>query len=68
MQLAVNEVAEAEVVTRAHLLKIHIALMEQTETPELAGQVRQTQNWIGATTSTPAVRPSFHPRPRKCST
>ena len=47
MLLAVDEVAGEPAVTRDHLLRIHTVLMEQTPTPQLAGLVRTTQNWIG---------------------
>lgn len=62
MQLAVDEVAGADVVTREHLLLIHTALMKRTETPQLAGQVRTTQNWIGGNDFNPC-QAAFVPPP-----
>ena len=62
MQLAVNEVAAADEVTREHVLRIHAALMERTPTPQLAGRVRDTQNWIGGNDFNPC-RAAFVPPP-----
>ncbi|HST83900.1 MAG TPA: Fic family protein [Kineosporiaceae bacterium] len=65
MQLAVDEVARAEVVTREHLLQIHTVLMQQTETPQLAGQVRTTQNWIGGNDFNPCQAAFVPPPPNR---
>ena len=62
MMLAVNEVAGADIVTRDHLLRIHAALMEQTPMPQLAGQIRTTQNWIGGNDFNPC-QAAFVPPP-----
>ena len=62
MQLAVNEVAAADEVTREHVLRIHAALMERTPTPQLAGRVRDTQNWIGGNDFNPC-QAAFVPPP-----
>jgi Fic family protein len=65
MQLAVDEIAGAEVVVRDHLLQIHTALMRQTETPHLAGQVRPTQNWIGGNDFNPCQAAFVPPPPNR---
>ena len=62
MLISVNEVAGADTVTREHLLGIHTALMEQTPTPQLAGQIRTTQNWIGGNDFNPC-QAAFVPPP-----
>ncbi len=62
MQLAIDDVAGAEIVAGEHLLQIHTALMRQTETPHLAGQVRTTQNWIGGNDFNPC-QAAFVPPP-----
>jgi Fic family protein len=65
MQLAVDEVAGAEAVTRAHLLLIHTALMQRTDTPHLAGHVRDSQNWIGGNNFNPCQAAFVPPPPER---
>jgi Fic family protein len=62
MNLAVNSVATAETVTVKHLQAIHAALMEHSDQPEIAGQIRTKQNWIGGNDFNPC-QAAFVPPP-----
>ncbi|HEY0475312.1 MAG TPA: Fic family protein [Kribbella sp.] len=62
MDLAVHSVAEAERVELQHLLDIHAALMEHSDQPDIAGQLRTTQNWIGGNDFNPC-QAAFVPPP-----
>jgi Fic family protein len=62
MQAAVDEVASDSEITVDHLLAVHAKLMERSARPELGGQVRVTQNWIGGSGYNPCSA-SFVPPP-----
>jgi len=62
MESAVALAAEAREVTLADLLDIHRVLMEHSPAPELAGAIRQEQNWIGGSSYNPCSA-SFVPPP-----
>jgi Fic family protein len=62
MNLAVNSVATAEIVKVEHLQAIHAALMEHSDQPEIAGQIRTKQNWIGGNDFNPC-QAAFVPPP-----
>ncbi len=53
MDAAIRRAAEPESLRVEDLLAIHAELMQRSRTPDLAGVVRATQNWIGGS--------SFHP-------
>ncbi|WP_344110800.1 Fic family protein [Kribbella alba] len=62
MDLAVHSVAAAESLEVQHLLDIHAALMEHSDQPDIAGQLRTTQNWIGGNDFNPC-QAAFVPPP-----
>lgn len=62
MSLAVNSVATADSIKVQHLLDIHAALMERSDQPEIAGQLRTKQNWIGGNDFNPC-QAAFVPPP-----
>jgi Fic family protein len=63
MNVAVDRVAVADTVTVAHLLEIHAALMEHSDRPEIAGEVRTRQNWIGGNDFNPCYAAYVPPPP-----
>jgi Fic family protein len=62
MNLAVGSVASAPAVSVDHILAIHDALMEHSDTPEIGGRLRTTQNWIGGNDYNPC-QAAFVPPP-----
>jgi Fic family protein len=62
MQHAVDDVATADTVQLQHLLDIHAALMEHSDQPDIGGQVRMSQNWIGGNDFNPC-QAAFVPPP-----
>jgi Fic family protein len=63
MALAVGEVAAHPRLTTEDMLAIHQALMRHTHRPELGGQVRQGQNWIGGNNYNPCGAAFVPPPP-----
>lgn len=63
MQHAVDDVANAATVELQNLLDIHSALMEHSDQPEISGQVRTTQNWIGGNDFNPCQAVFVPPPP-----
>ena len=47
MELAVSQLAAKPQLTLNDVLELHRALMKHTPTPEIGGQFRTVQNWIG---------------------
>jgi len=62
MNVAVLSVANTEKVEIEHLLGIHAAVMEHSDRPEIAGQLRTKQNWIGGNDFNPC-QAAFVPPP-----
>jgi Fic family protein len=62
MRHAVDQVATSETVELKHLLDIHAALMEHSDQPDIGGQVRTKQNWIGGNDFNPC-QAAFVPPP-----
>lgn len=62
MNHAVQSVATAENVRLDDLLDIHLALMEHSDQPEIAGLLRTKQNWIGGDNFNPC-QAAFVPPP-----
>jgi Fic family protein len=62
MESAVELGAKSEQIELEHLLAIHRTLMERSPTPELGGQIRKTQNWIGGSSQNPCAA-AFVPPP-----
>jgi len=63
MRHAVEQVATAEKVELQHLLDIHAALMEHSDQPDIGGQVRAKQNWIGGNDFNPCQAVFVPPPP-----
>jgi len=53
MQLAVEQASAAEGITVHSMVEIHRALMVQAPNREIAGQLRDSQNWIGGNNYNP---------------
>jgi len=47
MELAVEETSRARSITPQHVIDIHEALMGDAPNADIAGQIREIQNWIG---------------------
>ena len=62
MESAVELAAGTREITLADLLEIHRILMEHSPTPELAGVIREEQNWLGGSAYNPCSA-SFVPPP-----
>ena len=63
MRHAVEQVATAEKVELQHLLDIHAALMEHSDQPDIGGQMRAKQNWIGGNDFNPCQAVFVPPPP-----
>jgi Fic family protein len=63
MELAVSQLASKRPLELEDLLSIHRALMRHTGTPELGGQVRTVQNWIGGNDYNPCGAEFVPPPP-----
>jgi len=62
MESAINLASSAERFELDDLLTVHRTLMERSATPQVAGQVRTEQNWIGGSSYNPCSA-SFVPPP-----
>ncbi|WBQ06527.1 Fic family protein [Kribbella sp. CA-293567] len=62
MDYAVQSVAMLDKVEVRDLVEIHRALMEHSDQPEIAGQIRTKQNWIGGSNFNPC-QAAFVPPP-----
>lgn len=62
MEAAVDMAATDAEITCDDVLAVHQKLMEQSARPELGGQLRETQNWIGGSAYNPCSA-SFVPPP-----
>jgi len=65
MQLAVENAASVESATLESILDIHRALMAGSPTPEIGGQVRAEQNWIGGNDYNPCGADFVPPPPEE---
>ena len=65
MQLAVEHAAGAETVGLEAILDIHRALMAGSPTPEIGGEVRAEQNWIGGNDYNPCGADFVPPPPEE---
>lgn len=63
MQLAIDEAVKATRFQRRELEAIHARLMERTQSPHLAGRVREEQNWIGGNDYNPCGADFVPPPP-----
>jgi Fic family protein len=63
MEAAVAAAVEVSTFTRDDLLSIHRTLMERSPTPEVGGQVRSVQNWIGGSSFNPCGATFVPPPP-----
>jgi len=64
MQLAVDDATTTEVFTVEGLIAIHARLMAHApHTPQVAGRIRDTQNWIGGNDYTPCGADFVPPPP-----
>ena len=63
MELAVTELAAKRELALDDLLALHAALMTHTSTPELGGQIRTVQNWIGGNNHNPCGAEFVPPPP-----
>lgn len=63
MRHAVDQVATVETVELRHLLDIHSALMEHSDQPDIGGQLRTRQNWIGGNDFNPCQAVFVPPPP-----
>ena len=62
MEEAIRLAARGSPLRTADLLEVHRQLMSASPHPDLGGRIRETQNWIGASTYTP-LGASFVPPP-----
>ncbi|MFN0070716.1 MAG: Fic family protein [Chloroflexota bacterium] len=63
MVLATEQVANKEHVGVEDILSVHQALMRHTDRPEIGGQVRTVQNWIGGSSFSPCTAVFVPPPP-----
>lgn len=63
MELAIEEISAARVVTPEHLAAIHGALMRHSPRAGVAGHVREVQNWIGGNDYNPCGAAFVPPPP-----
>ncbi len=63
MELAVEETSAAPAITTGHLTDIHAALMRSAPNAGIAGQVRESQNWIGGNDYNPCGAAFVPPPP-----
>ena len=63
MEQAIEIGASRATIDLGDLLEIHRTLMEQSATPEVAGVVRTTQNWIGGSSYNPCSAAFVPPPP-----
>jgi Fic family protein len=68
MNHAVQSVAMAEKIEVKDLLDIHLALMEHSDQPEIAGLIRTKQNWIGGNNFNPCQAAFVPPPPEYVDT
>lgn len=64
MEAAVELGSSADTITLDDLLDIHRILMERSATPEIGGQVRAVQNWIGGSNYNPCSAAFVPPPPQ----
>jgi Fic family protein len=65
MQLAVEDATSAASVSVEEILAIHRVLLTMSSRPEIAGQIRTTQNWIGGNDYNPCGAAFVPPPPRE---
>jgi Fic family protein len=63
MQLAVEEAVAVDAVMPEHLIAIHDVLLKRSPHPDIAGQVRDDQNWIGGNDYNPCGADFVPPPP-----
>ena len=65
MELAVDETSAVAKVSVAHLLDIHRVLMSGAANEQIAGRIRDTQNWIGGNDYNPCGADFVPPPPEQ---
>jgi Fic family protein len=65
MQLAVEDATSAASVSLDEILAIHRVLLTASSRPEIAGELRTTQNWIGGNDYNPCGAAFVPPPPRE---
>lgn len=65
MELAVDESSSAPLLTLGHITDIHRSLMSNPENAGIAGQIRDTQNWIGGNDHNPCGAAFVPPPPEE---
>jgi Fic family protein len=68
MELAVNLGSSTRSVTLEDLLHVHRTLMKTSVTPQIAGEIRTTQNWIGGSNYNPCSAVFVPPPPEAVAT
>lgn len=63
MRLAIDDVATAASVAPDHILAMHSSLIDRSPNPELGGQVRDRQNWVGGNEFNPCGAEFVPPPP-----
>ena len=63
MEAAIELGASSSTITRDDLLNIHRILMERSPMPEVGGEVRMVQNWIGGSSYNPCSAAFIPPPP-----
>jgi Fic family protein len=65
MQLAVDDATAADAVTLDEILGVHRVLLAASSRPDIAGQIRTTQNWIGGNDYNPCGAAFVPPPPQE---
>lgn len=65
MQTAIEHATEQEQIDLPHIKEIHRILMSASERPEIAGQIRTKQNWIGGNNYNPCGADFVPPPPEE---
>jgi len=68
MQAAIESATEQERIAVSQIVEIHRILMAASELPEIAGQIRTQQNWIGGNNYNPCGADFVPPPPEEVST
>jgi Fic family protein len=65
MELAIDRAATATTFGLAEIRDVHARLMDASPTPQLAGTIREAQNWIGGNNYTPCGADFVPPPPER---
>ena len=68
MQAAIESATEQETIAVPQIVEIHRLLMAASDRPELAGQIRTQQNWIGGNNYNPCGADFVPPPPEEVNT